>query len=31
MNVLIATTNRHKAVEIRALLAGLPVRLETLA
>ena len=31
MNLLIATTNPHKAAEIRALLAGLHVRLETLA
>lgn len=31
MNLLIATTNPHKAAELRALLAGLPVRLETLA
>lgn len=31
IKLLIATTNRHKAAEIRALLAGLPVRLETLA
>ena len=31
MKLLIATTNRHKAAEIRALLAGLPVRLDTLA
>ena len=31
MHLLIATTNRHKAAEIRALLTGLPVRLVTLA
>ena len=31
MTLLIATTNPHKAAEIRALLAGLPVRLDTLA
>ena len=31
MKILIATTNRHKAAEIRALLTGLPVRLDTLA
>ena len=31
MHLLVATTNRHKADEIRALLAGLPVRLDTLA
>ena len=30
MNLLIATTNRHKAAEIRGLLAGLPLSLETL-
>ncbi len=31
MNLLAATTNPHKLAEIRALLAGLPVRIETLA
>lgn len=31
MNLLIATTNTHKLAEIRALLSGLPVRLDTLA
>ena len=31
MNLLIATTNRHKAAEIREMLAALPVRLDTLA
>ena len=31
MNLLAATTNRHKLAEIRALLEGLPVRVETLA
>ena len=31
MNLLVATTNPHKLAEIRALLAGLPVRIETLA
>ena len=31
MNLLAATTNPHKLAEIRALLAGLPVRVETLA
>ena len=31
MHLLIATTNRHKAAEIRALLAGLPLRVDTLA
>lgn len=30
MNLLIATTNAHKVAEIRALLSGLPVRLDTL-
>ena len=30
LNLLIATTNRHKAAEIRALLSGLPVHLDTL-
>ena len=31
MNLLAATTNPHKLAEIRALLAGLPIRVETLA
>ncbi len=31
MKLLAATTNPHKLSEIRALLAGLPVRIETLA
>lgn len=31
LHLLIATTNRHKAAEIRALLAGLPVDVTTLA
>ncbi len=31
MNLLVATTNAHKLAEIRALLAGLPLRVETLA
>ena len=30
MNLLVATTNAHKLAEIRALLAGLPLRVETL-
>lgn len=30
MNLLIATTNAHKLAEIRPLLAGLPIRIETL-
>ena len=30
MNLLIATTNPHKLAEIRPLLAGLPLRIETL-
>ena len=31
MNLLVATTNQHKLTEIQELLAGLPVRIETLA
>ena len=31
MTLLVATTNPHKLAEMQALLAGLPVRLETLA